>query len=164
MPAGLVKLLLLMAGIESNPGPTWICPVCKKKVFNNAISVECNLCHQWVHCRKLNNCSNLKSHHYYDTSYICSSCLHHTPPPPSPPPTPPPTPTLPDNNPQLPDHQSNLNSKSYELPILQWNCNGLKSKFTELITYLHKHQLKIAVIQESKLNSNSTNMDISLPH
>ncbi len=167
MPAGLVKLLLLMAGIEPNPGPTWICPVCKKRVFNNAISVECNSCHQWVHCRKLNNCSNLKSHHEYDTSYICSSCLQHTPPPPSPPPTPPPTPTPPVNNHQLPINihqlpnlQNYQNSKSYELQILQWNCNGLKSKFTELITYLHKHQLKIAVLQESKLNCNSTNMDI----
>ena len=180
MPAGLVKLLLLMAGIERNPGPkpTWICPVCKKKVLNNAISVECTNCHQWVHCRKINNCSNLKSYHNYDnTSYMCSSCLSipTTPPPtssttsnPSPSTSSPtlnssPSSTQPTNNPYTnvqPSLQISPNSESYELQVLQWNCNGLKSKLPELIAYLHEHQLKIAVIQESKLNCNSTSVDI----
>ena len=47
-----------------------------------------------------------------------------------------------------------------ELLILQWNCNGIKNKLTELTQYLYKHQLKIAVIQESKLNCNSSPPDI----
>jgi hypothetical protein len=166
MPAGLVKLLLLMAGIEPNPGPTWICPVCTKKVYNHTISVECTKCHQWVHCRKINNCSNLKSYHDYDnTSYICSGCLIPQTSSPAPPTLTPATTTnppvnTPSHTPQSSNHQNLLNSTPYELLILQWNCNGLKSKYSELVSYLYQHQLKIAVIQESKLSCKSTTIDI----
>ena len=184
MPAGLVRILLLMAGIEPNPGPkpTWICPVCNVKLSTNSTSVKCTICHQWVHCRKLNNCSKLKSYKDYDnTSYTCSSCLPGLPrilststtsssslsttsfSPPSTTSTL--SSTTPTSSSTLPSTTSSSNvkpilqihnSEAYELPILQWNCNGIRSKLTELIQYLHKHQLKIAVIQESKLNCNST--------
>ena len=176
MPAGLVRLLLLMAGIEPNPGPrpTWICPVCNAKVLANAISVECTICHQWVHCRKLNNCSKLKSYKDYDqTSYTCSSCIPNLPPRPMPTTSPSSststnttstssTTTTSSTTSSLPTRPilQIHNSVAYELLILQWNCNGIKNKLTELTQYLYKHQLKIAVIQESKLNCNSSPPDI----
>ena len=74
MPAGLVKILLLMAGIEPNPGPVYICPVCLVKLKTNSTSVQCNNCLEWVHHRRQNNCSELISTKDYDKSYICPSC------------------------------------------------------------------------------------------
>ena len=74
MPAGLVKILLLMAGIEPNPGPVYICPVCLVKLKTNSTSVQCNYCLKWVHHRRQNNCSELTSTKEYDKSYKCPSC------------------------------------------------------------------------------------------
>ena len=80
--ASLVRLLLLMAGIEPNPGPTpgnkFYCPVCKILLLKkNSSSVRCNECKQWCHFRKINNCSNLKSIKQYTPNYICPSCTNH---------------------------------------------------------------------------------------
>ena len=161
MPAGLVKILLLMAGIESNPGP-YICPVCLVKLRSNTRSVKCTKCLQWLHQRKLNNCSGLVNLKDYNKFYICPDCLHDPLPDPtpaiSPQPSPPATNYPPPSPPQ--QQQNNNNNRSYDLKILQWNCNGIKSKLTELSNFLHQHQIKVAVIQETKLNNNSTSPDI----
>ena len=81
MPAGLVQILLLRAGIETNPGPTpgrgWICCVCNLEI-NEKIhaSVRCNKCHNWCHFRKSkNNCSLLKNLGSKSQSkFICQKC------------------------------------------------------------------------------------------
>ena len=158
MPAGLVKILLLMAGIERNPGPIYICPVCFVRVRENAQSVICNKCQKWVHLRKQNNCSELKSFKDYNKSYICSSCsFDPLPDPPSPPS--PPSPTSPPSiNPA--QHRQDNNNTYYDLNILQWNCNGIRTKTAELTDFIKEHQIKVACLQETKLGEKSTSPNI----
>ncbi len=182
MPAGLVKILLLMAGIEPNPGPVYICPVCLVKLKTNSTSVQCNNCLEWVHHRRQNNCSELISTKDYDKSYICPSCkinptlfsaalpqpvissptknistkissspASHSTPPSSPPPPPPVPPS-----PPIPINQD----EEYDLNILQWNCNGISNKATELSNFIHQNDIKVAVLQETKLGKKSTNPTI----
>ena len=168
MSAGLVKLLLLKAGIEPNPGPIYICPVCNVELRRNSRSVQCCRCSEWIHFRSQNNCSNLKSttkKDYNNKTYICPKCLNdpltlptnastptqHSPSSqaPSQPAHPPP----PSSHHQLTLDNDNLD---YDLKILQWNCNGIKSKNNELISFIDEHQIKVVVIQETKLSVNST--------
>ena len=67
-PASLIKILLLMAGIEPNPGPTNPnCPVCKKIVNWKTKSVFCTKCKAWCHVIN-DNCSGLKNHHDYNNT------------------------------------------------------------------------------------------------
>ena len=62
IPACLVRILLLRAGIHPNPGSQiHTCPVCQKRVFNHTRSVRCSKCLGWCHPRQKNNCSPLKS-------------------------------------------------------------------------------------------------------
>ena len=131
LPAGLVQLLLLRAGIESNPGPTskppcrtdtegrvYICCVCLLPLHSSSSSVRCKLCKEWCHFRKKVNCSQLKKLRDHNDDWICSTCENPptpspTPSPPStPPPSPPPSPT------PAPPPPSDKASKNYELKIL----------------------------------------------
>ena len=91
MPACLVRLLLIRAGIETNPGPTtrphhphgegrqgWICCVCNLPIRSNSTSVLCHYCKNWCHWRskssKNQNCSNLKTVKDYNDNFSCPSC------------------------------------------------------------------------------------------
>ena len=157
MPAGLVRILLLRAGVESNPGPTpglrFYCCVCDKVLFN-CRSVQCSKCKNWCHFRKNNNCCNLKSISYYTPEYICPPCTNHPSPPPLFPPPPPPSPPPPPPPPPPPTPTPSTYD-SNGIKILQFNCNGIKGKLTELLTWMTKEDIKIAAIQETKLNKNS---------
>ena len=174
MPAGLVKLLLLMAGIESNPGP-YICPVCHVMLRSNTRSCQCTRCFKWLHHRKQNNCSGLTSLKDYTKFYVCPDCLNDPlpdPPPlinpqphpadqPPPPVVRPPPPATQHPPPvQHNNYNNNNNSREYDLKIMQWNCNGIKSKLPELTDFIYQHQIKVAVIQETKLSDKSTSPDI----
>ena len=102
LPANLVRLLLLIAGIEPNPGPNpgdiYICNICQKVInFKKSKSVKCNNCQNWIH-QSYPNCSDLKNLKSWSTNYNCQKCLPMNqqaqhPPPPPPPPSPPPAPT-----------------------------------------------------------------------
>jgi len=39
-----------------------------------------------------------------------------------------------------------------EIKILQWNCNGIRSKRESLLEYLEKNRIDVALIQETHLN------------
>ena len=71
-PAGLVRILLFRAGIELNPGPTvkYVCPICKSTLRSNSKSVQCSACSEWIHVRKLNNCSGLTSLKQYTSTLL----------------------------------------------------------------------------------------------
>ena len=177
MPASLVRILLLRAGIEPNPGPTsspprldgvgrqgWICCVCQDPMTKRTPSVKCNNCDGWSHWRKkssaLPNCSNLTKPKDYSSSYLCQKCkgsadntqlpcdseTNCDPGPPPPPPSPPPPPT---------NAAHTAPARSYNLKIVQLNVNGLKNKLDELIHWLHKNDVKIAALQETKLHEKS---------
>ena len=152
-PAGLIRLLLIRAGIEQNPGP-WYCPICNKAT--TPTSVECSKCHKWLHIK----CSGFKTSKdrlkYKIWHGPC--CNSSTNPPAASTPPPPPTPTTPPSPPpqqfQPPDEENSDN-----LRLLQYNINGIASKLDELLHYLDKNNIKVAVIQETKLTIKSSTLN-----
>ena len=120
-----------MAGIETNPGPSNTCPVCKLNVNWKSKSVLCTICKAWCHLRKQNNCSGLNNLNEYDNTWSCSKC-----------------------RPRTLDDQPSVS----KLTLLQFNCNGLRNKISEIITWMKEKDIKIAAFQETKLN-NSVQMD-----
>ena len=115
--------------------------------------------------KQLRNLKSTTKKDYNNKTYICTKCLNdpltlptnastptqHSPSSqaPSQPANPPP----PSSHHQLTLDNDNLD---YDLKILQWNCNGIKSKNNELISFIDEHQIKVVVIQETKLSVNST--------
>ena len=49
----IVRMLLIMGGIERNPGPQWPCTICTKETLHSCI--QCVVCERWTHftCAKL---------------------------------------------------------------------------------------------------------------
>ena len=146
MPACLVQLLLLKSGIESNPGPLpglkYPCSVCKIDITKRNTSVLCSKCKNWCHFHrtiKSKNCSLLKSTEDYDRGYTCPTCS---------PPPPPPIPTA--------SQLNTLSSPSHHMKIGQININGIQKKSTELTKWLIDNDIKVCVIQETKLQDKST--------
>lgn len=43
---------------------------------------------------------------------------------------------------------------------MQWNCNGILNKTAELIEFVNKHQIKVIVLQETKLGEKTTSPSI----
>uniref|UniRef100_A0A8D8X0Y9 Endonuclease/exonuclease/phosphatase domain-containing protein n=1 Tax=Cacopsylla melanoneura TaxID=428564 RepID=A0A8D8X0Y9_9HEMI len=140
-PAGLLQILLIRAGIESNPGPrTWYCSVCKDILRRNQTSVKCNNCEEWCHLRP---CSGLQSHKQWNSSYTSQCCTNMISR----------SPTV-NNSIPIPD----LNQ--LPLGILQFNCNGLRDKIHDIVHFMTNNNIKIAAIQESKLNQR---IDLTIP-
>ncbi len=153
MPACLVRILLLRAGIESNPGPiTYYCSVCSLILHRNSPSVQCTKCSEWVHFRKVNNCSRLIKKKEWPT-YICPTCLH-DPFPIQPAPPHHPRRSLPPPPLQNTQHPT-PNFDNYNMMIMQWNCNGIGNKLHDLTQFVHENNIKIIALQETKLNANS---------
>ena len=100
------------------------------------MSYLCNRCSGWVHSK----CSGLQNAAEYRRikDWVCSSCNSpHTLPKLQPPP--------------IPTQAVDENS----FTIMQFNANGIGNKLTELGEFLKRHNVKVVVIQESKLSSNS---------
>ena len=142
-----------MAGIEPNPGPPrlpqWPCGTCGRSARYN--SIQCSHCRIWVH--NTLNCSNLnRKSDYCQFSYLCPTCssnptLAHTFPIPSPPPSTPTATTITPAStlsitPPTPTNTFN---------VLQLNINGLRGKANELNLFLKERNIKIAALQETKL-------------
>ena len=130
--------ILLSGDVHLNPGPTtkYPCPVCARNVTSRGVSYLCNRCSGWVHSK----CSGLQNAAEYRRTkdWVCSSCNS---PPTLPKLQPPPIPT------QAVDENS--------FTIMQFIANGIGNKLTELGEFLKRHNVKVVVIQESKLSSNS---------
>ena len=116
-----------MAGIEPNPGPSNLCSVCKIKVNWKSKSVLCTKCKAWCHVRKKNNCSGLDNFNEYNNNWCCPKC----------------------HIPILEDQPAISKFK-----ILQFNCNGLRNKITEIMLWMIEKDIKIAAFQETKLSEN----------
>ena len=58
-PAELLRILLIRAGIETNPGPRWNCCICRKPL-NKQGSVRCSKCGKYAHykCTPFSNASH----------------------------------------------------------------------------------------------------------
>ena len=130
--------ILLSGDVHPNPGPTtkYPCPLCARNVTTRGVSYLCNRCSGWVHWK----CSGLQNAAEYRRTkdWVFSSCNS---PPTLPKLQPPPIPT------QAVDENS--------FTIMQFNANGIGNKLTELGEFLKRHNVKVVVIQESKLSSNS---------
>ena len=172
MSANLTKMLLQRAGIHPNPGPipgaaAYFCCVCQNQLSERFTSVQCSKCKNWCHLRKdkSRDCSKLGNINKYKPDYICPTCKTQntrqttqdppppptpSPSPPSPPPAPPPTPS------STPPPTSQPNPpKSFNIKILQLNCNGIRNKIAEISKWLIDNNVKIAAFQETKLTKDA---------
>ena len=61
-------------------------------------------------------------------------------------------------------HQSCKNKKNFNLTVLHWNCNGLKSKIDELETYLLSKRPDIVSLNELKCNNNEAIYNLNMLH
>ena len=102
------------------------------------MSYLCNRCSGWVHSK----CSGIQNAAEYRRikDWACSSCS-----------SPPTIPTPQPRPPSIPINAVDGNPCS----IKQFNANGIGNKLTELGEFLERHNVKLTVIQESKLSSNS---------
>jgi hypothetical protein len=130
-------MLLQIAGIEQNPGPSDPCAVCNLPVTWHTGSVLCNKCHKYCHVRKKNNCSGLQKYSSWNKSYQCSKCN-------------PPMPLKDILTKHIPEPK-----KEADFKILQFNCNGLSSKLPEILNFMTNENVMIAAIQETKLTDKS---------
>ena len=81
MPAGLLLILLLRAGIKRNPGPTsagktrtkinWACSVCCQNIPKTKCYVQCNKCTKCVHL----SCSGLSISAKWSTIFTGPCCM-----------------------------------------------------------------------------------------
>ena len=111
-----------------------------------------------------NNCSQIKESQY-NINYVCPSCHMSSQQTAQPTPTNQHTHTQTIPSPPLPHHphhpQADLqqttdkSQRDYNLKILQFNCNGISGKITEIISWMTQNDIKIAAIQETKLHKNS---------
>ena len=98
----------------------------------------CNCCSGWVHSK----CSGLQNAAEYRRikNWACISCSS------------PPTPQIPK---PLPSPTTTKASDGDPFTILQFNANSIGKKQVELVDFLKRHEVKVTVIQESKLTLNS---------
>ena len=146
--AWLATLLLSKSGdIETNPGPTWTCELCRKQIYRNHISLRCNSeATHWVH----RTCSGLKMEDYNNDW----RCRLHPPirltarlnsPPPTQPIRQPPT---------SQQQRPNSAQKSKQtLRVIQININGLRSKIAELEELASRCEADVITVQETKLKA-----------
>ena len=177
LPAQVLRILLLRAGIEPNPGPKncWICAICQRERFDKSKRgkgwVLCSKCGNWVH----SNCAGINVRDWH-SAYIAPCCPRNSPPsspaappPPQPtlaahqlplaaPPVPPPT----RRPPLLPAPPVNPHPTIGTFKILQLNINGLSSKAAELIDFMQSNAIMVACLQETKLSSKSALKDDDL--
>ena len=81
-PAELLRILLIRAGIETNPGPRWNCCICRKPL-NKQGSVRCSKCGKYAHYK----CTPFSNASHASYNWSCTQCTNQPPPPPPPHPT-----------------------------------------------------------------------------
>ena len=163
----VISLLLTLAGdVESNPGPQtrYTCPICSQPLTNTRLtrgSVQCNSCKEWIHT----TCTTLTSIKQHNNTWRCSRCNSTTNtsatsntttnPPPNTQPSPPnnnTTQTLLTNTTHTTQtNTSSTSPRTTNINIVQINIDCIYTKQTELQDYLHKHNIHIALLQETKL-------------
>ena len=126
--------------MHQNPGPAtkYPCSVCTSNVTSRGVSYMCNPWSGWVHL-KYSGLQNAAEYRRIK-NWTCSSCSS------------PPTPPIPQ---LLPTPITSKASDGDPFTILQFNANGIGNKQVELGEFFERHQVKVAVIQESKLALNS---------
>ena len=130
MPAGLLLMLLQMAGVERNPGPSPPCPICNKTITGKHFSIWCHR-GGYVHAY----CAKFPRKGKWNRDYVCDKChwcLKTSPPP-------------------IPAKKK----IDPEIKIMQWNANGLSGKLPDLIRYMREKDISICAVQETKLNQKS---------
>lgn len=72
----LLLILLMIGGIETNPGPVkYPCGFCEKPCKSNQKAVVCDECNQWFHAK----CMGISDESYHQlgnssTSWFCTNC------------------------------------------------------------------------------------------
>ncbi len=186
MRALLILILLWIAGIERNPGPSndpsstgpWYCSVCSLQIHGYHTSVSCKSCHAYCHVRKKNNCSGLSSTKEWSNSFICPACRPAQPTTIRNAPIPsllglpftPPTSIMPVQNRNNPGLHSLLAPFQPPTPgntplcVLQLNCNGFANKCEQIIQFLQENDIAIAALQETKLPTGPSSLQPKTGH
>ena len=68
----LHSLLILSSDIETNPGPTYPCPVCRRAYSLCRGTMQCSSCRQWLCLSQ--HCSALTHHTQYTPGWVCNLC------------------------------------------------------------------------------------------
>ena len=113
--------------------------------------ISCASCGEGFHL----SCTDLQRSRNFLPSWTCRHCTGGpaaapvAPAPAAPPPVTPSTPAA--------QRATNLppGASAPHYSFLQWNADGIQSSKTELESYLHRHKVKVAAIQETKLNPRS---------
>ena len=131
----------MSGNVHPNPGPAtkYLCPVCTRNATSRGVSYKC---YGWVHTK----CSGILNAAQYRKKVIGPAMPAR---PPQSQQSPRPTRSLTPPTKQISD-DSTFN-------VLQVNANGIGNKLTELEVVLERNNVKVAVIQESKLSSKSKN-------
>ena len=170
-------LLLIIAGVEQNPGPISKnksretqrkaprCTVCEKPAASNHKRFICEVCHDLTHARCLVNITiNLKSFSAASPkTYTCEKCLYTV---------------LPFWNANITDttiseseyevtqdeDSSVLHAKSEQLRIMHLNTQSMVSTFDEFILTINQFPFDIITLSETWLKDNRHLLDyVSIP-
>ncbi|XP_065354415.1 uncharacterized protein LOC135948892 [Calliphora vicina] len=158
--------MLVRAGIEVNPGP-WFCTVCQNRLHHMSTQLRYNSCLGWCHLR---NCSGLNHEREWSENYVAPCCQRRSSSASSasssssyatPPPSPPQSQQLQQIQQQQKQQPSPLTPsiavrRPGVISILQFNCNGLQGKISEITRFMRQHNIVVAAVQETKLTSNSS--------
>ncbi|CAG2202051.1 unnamed protein product [Mytilus edulis] len=73
----LIRILLIISGIEQNPGPVQnSCGICRKLVKRNDKAIQCDECDLWIHtrCTSVDNTTYTKLQNTND-QWFCQNCV-----------------------------------------------------------------------------------------
>ena len=164
MSAHLINMLLIRAGIHPNPGPipgtaAFYCCVCQNLLSEKFNSVQCSKCKNWCHIRKdkTKDCSKLVNIRKYKPDFICPTCINNITTPQSPPTTPqqPTQPSTPVASgvqgppTSTPAGGDGVTTRRHNIKILQFTCNGIRNKITEISKLISENNVMIAAFQET---------------
>ncbi|XP_065358671.1 uncharacterized protein LOC135952586 [Calliphora vicina] len=129
--------------------------------------LRCNSCLGWCHLR---NCSGLNHEREWSENYVAPCCQRRSSSASSASSsssyaTPPPSPPQSQQQQQIQQQQQQQPSpltpsiavrRPGVISILQFNCNGLQGKISEITRFMRQHNIVVAAVQETKLTSNSS--------
>ena len=122
-----LQILLIRAGIEPNPGPLdepIACAICSSNKWNTA-GIWCGR-GGWVHVK----CTNLTSDRQWSPSFDCHRCSWCI---------------------KVESLFQEPKATPTAIKVLQFNCNGLRSKLDNMLDWMEQRSIAIAAIQETNI-------------
>ena len=122
VPRSVIRALLLIAGVEQNPGLKFPCVISRTNCKYSCL--QCTTRKNWCHFK----CANVDLYTARGIYWYCSTCKV---------------------QPQA--NLTTKTAPKADIKLLQLNINGLRSKTSELALLLHSNKVVSALIQETKM-------------